>query len=289
MFNSFKPKLYHWLVFTKDCFQTYNPLLKDSRELSKIVKRSLVLLKESNRSAIIKKYSDHIFAHIVGMYLTILSWHEGIQLLGLSNQRLNMLAFLRPELDALLIFLFFLEPKDNVNEIEKRVNQYIDWIKVKMFQNMERSSKLSIVDIIPGMEEYKNEVRANYEKVKEKYKHLDKEWRVLEATSSFLSNKNKLAKLYGIEDFYNHVYTEASATIHIADISDRMQYYMDSNKAGYIYDLTPSSAFWQLALSNKVLIISIEKFAKFFGLERQINKLLNKVFKDVDYDQDKIP
>lgn len=279
IFSTFQSKLHHWCTFTKSCFSTYNPLLKDARELSKIVQKSMILLNESDRIAILERYFDPSIAHIIGMYLTIYSWHEGIQILGVSNQKLNALTFIRPQLEALLIFLFFTEPNDDMVEVEERVENYLDWVIVKMYQNMTRSSKFHLVKIVPGMKEYEETVRTNYEYVKKKYEYSGKKLKALENSYSFIPNKRKLAKSQGIEDLYSHVYAETSATIHIADISDRMYYHRDSTKVGYIYNSIPENAVWQMALSNKIEVVGIRRFGKFFGIEQQITKLLSKVFR----------
>ncbi len=280
IFSSFGVKIYYWIQFTKGCITTDNPLLKDARKLSKIAKKSLKLIKEADRTMINKKYFESTIAYIIGLYLMIESWHDGIQLLGLTNQKLNMLTFLRPQLETLLIFFYFTEPKDNISEVEKRVNKYLDWVIIKMYQNMQDSSKLSVIKIIPGMKEYEEKVRENYETLKEKYKHKEADLKKLEKSYSFLSNKYILAKSYSIEDLYGHVYAETSSTIHIADISDRMQPYIDSWKGGFIYNSAPKNAFWQLFISNRIMVVTIKRFAEFFNLQKQIKQFFNEIIKN---------
>lgn len=268
-------KIKHSLVYIFRCFRNDNDLLIQSAKLQRLVKFSIRIINKSIRDDL--KHDKHhlIVSHIYGMYIISTRYHQSVQSLILNGFVLNSFNLLRSQLESLLIFLFFIEPKDNLKEIENRINKYRDWITIRMYDNYQATSKLSLLTDIYKDKSADQYIIDNYNEVKNKYnkKQFDDLNR-----PSFIKDKTKLADEFGFKELYKHIFKETSANIHIADISDRL--FWDESKiySGFVYDETHANSFWPVILSNMLLFYLILNFVVFFELKPLLIPRLAKIF-----------
>jgi hypothetical protein len=287
LFSALNAKLYHWYQFTISCFGEFGFQVKEARELSKLAINVINLLPKSDKYPLVADFLDDFILHLMGIYFTTISHHDAIQSLTLSGHGLNCMMILRSQLEAVLIFLFITEPDLDLKQVKLRIENYLDWIKVKMKQNMERSSKL-IFYIEKCNDDFKASVIRNYEAVLEKYVNNQQEFNRILRSSSFLKDKRSIAEINGIENLYEHIYSESSAAIHVADISDRMR--EDENFPFNIYSYIirhNRGALWPLMLSNLLEVYAIRRLAKFFSIDSIVEPLLIKIFMKKEIKRDK--
>jgi hypothetical protein len=225
LFYGINAKLYHWHQFTKSCLSEYGFQVKEARELSKLGMDIINYFDKSTKKDISKgidleNYNDS-FSYIFAIYFTTISHHDAIQVLSLSGHGLNSMMILRAQLEILLILLYITEPDRDLKEVMYRIDYYADYIKVKMKQNMDKSLNFPFYNYKCD-NDFKDSIINNYKEVCSKYINSNK-FKSLEKCTSFPINKKKLAEEYKIKDLYDCVFAESSASIHAADISDRMQ------------------------------------------------------------------
>jgi len=223
---------------------------------------------------------EDFMAHILGIYFTTVGHHDSIQFLSVARHELEALIVLRPQMEALLTLLYFIEPHDDLEEVFSRVDKYRDWLLVKMKRNMDRSYKFDLLDSITKTDDFQKTVLANYGTILEKYRGVDKELKLITHSHSFLKDKRSVASAFEIEDLFDHIYAEASASIHIADISDRMQKSEKPNFYGYEYSIqNKGTGFWALLMSNMIMIHAINNLSKFLGVEETIKPKVMNIIK----------
>jgi hypothetical protein len=282
LFYGINAKVYHWYQFTKSCLGEYGFQVKEARELSKLGMNIIKYFDQSAKREFFKKvkledFSDS-FSYIFGVYFTTLSHHDAIQILSLSGHGLNSLMILGSQLETLLILLYMTEPDMDLREVMDRIDYYIDYVKVKMKQNMEKSLNLSFYSYKCN-DEFNSSIFSNYEEVCSKYLNNNK-IKILKNCTSFPMNKKKLAEKYNIKELYDCIFAESSASIHATDISDRMQRIDDLTMSGFKYTISHSKGYlWSLMMSNLVQYHSILYFSKFFGIDHILRPKLLKIFK----------
>ena len=174
---------------------------------------------------------------------------------------------------------YLISPKSDIKEVEKRVEAYREWIMVKMYNNSQKSRDFDFFNIHPSHQGYMKNVEENYIFVKDKYKNSPDHFKKIEKAQSFIDNKRKLAKECEIEDLYLAVFSETSATVHIADISDRMIKESGDAFEGYQYKLSSSSESMMLSgISNMLLIKAVFDFCDFFDFSQDTIK---EIFKNI--------
>jgi hypothetical protein len=274
--SSLSVKLYHWKQFTKYCFSERGDQLKEARQLTKLGMSILSYLPQSKRDDIQVEHFEPFVAHILGIYYTTLGHHDSIQSLALSGHSLDSMIILRSQLESILVFFYVTEPQDNLFEVYNRTDMYRDWVAIKMKQNMDKSAKLDLFRLILK-DDFKTSVNDNYEIVKEKYAEIPSEFNRLEKAHNFLSHqlRESVATKFGVLGPYNHIYAESSATIHFADIGDRMR---STEDAMYRFTIrNKQGAFWPITLSNLLQFKCIKQFGVFFGIESIITPLIEKI------------
>ena len=246
-----------------------------SSQISKVAKKCLANISNMQRDDLNTENFESFIAHILGVFSYVVSYHESISFLSLAGHSLNGLTLLRSQLEAYLIFTYLINPKFDLNEIEKRVDRYRDWVMVKMYLNSKKSKNFELFTINPAHDPYLEQVEKNYLLVKEKYKDSPEIFRELEKSQSFLKNKREVARQCEIEELYLGIFTETSATVHLADISDRMISSESEDFDGYIYKFSSNTEAMMLSgISNTLLIRAISDYMEFFDLPKELKEKL---------------
>jgi len=270
-------KLHHWYQFTKFCFSERGDQIREARQLTKLGMSVFSLLPQSSRDDLRIEHFDPFVAHVFGIYLSAVGHHDAVQTITLAGHSLDSMILLRSHLETLLVFFYVTEPQDDLDQVFLRTDKYRDWVVIKMKQNFERSLKLDLVRSIV-QDSFKGKVFENYAIVQEKYLDEEAELHRLENLNNFLNpaERRAVATKFGIEDLYEHIYAESSASIHFADIGDRMYEISDSK---YRYTIRhKNGAFWPVMLTNMLQFKCIQQFGMFFGVEGQLTPKLQIIF-----------
>jgi hypothetical protein len=275
-FSAIGSKLHHSFQFALYCFSERGKEIKEARMLYKFAMGSMSFFSESTREDIGGEDIEPFLGHILGVYYSSIGHHDAVQKLALSGHSLDSLILLRTQLETILAFFYLTEPHDNLLEIFKRTERHRHWIAVKMKQNMDESLKLNLLPNFIN-EDYRNSVNRNYDIVLKEYSTSPQEIKNFEKASSFLTRHERetIASKFGIEGFYNHIFAESSASIHFADIGDRMQQ-IEPGRFRYT-TRNAHTAFWPLMLSNLLQVKCIQQFGKFFGVEPIITPRLQDI------------
>lgn len=161
-------KLYHWWQFTKNCFRIQNPFLLQAKKLIQVSNKAIRLSNTSKRAFIFQEYGNAWLPCMFGIYFTAVNYHKTVQTLALSGYGLNALHIVRSQLETLLIFCHFTEPGEDFIEIDRRVTQYLDWLVVKMYVNMVKSSDFPVLQALSNYECYVQQVKNNYHELEKK-------------------------------------------------------------------------------------------------------------------------
>jgi Family of unknown function (DUF5677) len=277
LFSAFQAKLYHWIQFTKFCFSERGAQLTEARQLTKLGMSVLSRLDYSTRSDLTIEHFEPFVAHIFGIYYAAVGHHDAIQSLALSGHSLDTFILLRSQLETILTFFYVTEPQTDLTEVCKRTDSYRDWVMVKMKQNLEKSQKFELLRAVQS-KNFDDTVYGNYDALKEKYSRSPGQFAKLEKMNNYLnrSQREEIATKFGMEGLYHHVYAESSASIHSADISDRMR---PIGPSRYRYTIRyKHGAFWPLAISNLMQRNCIAQFGKFFGIESNLMPSLKDIF-----------
>lgn len=247
---------------------------RDSKDLNKAAKRCLYYIDKMERDDFLDNDVDIFIARLIGVFTVGISYQEAITLLCLTGHGLNSSTLVRSQLEAFLI-LFYLIESDDLDKVAQRVVLYEDWVMIKMYLNSKKSGTYELFTINKSHREYLEHVEANYLRIKAKYSNNETLFKELEKSQSFLKNKRDIAVAADIEDLYNAVFSETSATVHIADISDRMME-VDNDYEYRIY--SSEHSMMMTGLSNILLVKSIVLFTTFFKFSKETKK---KIFKNV--------
>ena len=277
-FFSLPAKLHHWFEFTRFCFSEQSFQIREARQLTKLGMSVVHLLPESTRDDLKVIHFEPFLAHILGIYYSAVGHHDAVQTIALAGHGLDSLILLRPHLETLLVFLYVTEPQNELNEVFKRTDEYRDWVCVKMKQNMDRSRKLDLYRTIMDRDTFRDMVETNYAIIQGKYLDNKGALKRLEKLSSFINNaeRERIASKFNMADLYHYIFAESSASIHFADIGDRMQETGDSKYRFPIRD--KRGALWSVLVSNLLQIRCIRQFGEFFGLESHLTPKLQRIF-----------
>lgn len=271
-----KLKLYYWWQYTKNCLRIENPFLLQARRLNQVSNKAIQLSNTSERAFIFQEYGDAWLPYLLGIYFTAVNYHKTVQTLALSGFGLNALHIVRSQIEALLIFCHFIELHDNFIEIDKRVTRYLDWLVAKMYVNMVKSSDFHILQALSNYDRYVQLVKENYHKLERKYEENKHGLEDLRNSSSFLHNKPAIAEKYGFKSLYYHIQAECSASIHIADLPDRMKELSTEYWKEFDFNISIDEARWALFLSNMLQVFLIKQFATFFDIHEMISPMLQQ-------------
>ena len=264
--------------FTRASFSNNGFDIDTAYQLKEAAKNCLIYIDYSEKNFDAENFEDFI-SDILGVYSTIISYHESIYFLCLAGHGLNSSVLLRTQLEAYLIFYYLISPKTNLKEVEERVNFYRDWMMVRMHLNSKKSKNFELFTINPEHASYLIAVEENYNFVKNKYKATPDLFKKLEESQSFLKDKKQVAKEADIESLYMSIFSETSATVHIADISDRKIHIMDEDFEGYRYEFSSNDKSMLVSgISNILLIKAMSGFLEFFEIPMSVKE---KIFKKI--------
>lgn len=253
-------------VSAKDCDA------KTSYRVNKAAKRCIEYFGEKQRSDLKTEHFEAFESYLLGVFSSIISYQESVTYLCLAGHGLNSTVLLRSQLEAYLLFNYLIEPQNDLAEIEKRVDEYKDWVMIKMYLNSNKSKQFELFNTNASHTSYLTSVEENYNFVKEKYKD-DPLFNDLKKRQSFVKDKLAVARNRDIEDLYQAIFSESSATVHLADISDRMTPFTTKESDGYIYEFSSKKESPMIiSLSNVLLINSIVDFILFFEFEESIKE-----------------
>lgn len=271
-------KLRYIFGFIKSCYSNKGLNSGVSYAFNKASRECFIYLKYMERRDLQIEHFDSFIAHILGVYSSIISYHDSISYLCLAGHSLNSSTLLRSQLESYLIFYYLISPKTNIEEIENRVDAYRDWVMIKMYHNSQKSKNFDLFTLNPEHKPYLQDVEKNYNYVKDKYKDFPELFEKLNS-QSFLKNKRQIAKEANIEDLYLGIFTETSATVHLADISDRMQNESREGYDSYSYKFSSNNESMMISgVSNILLIKAINDFVDFFEYPKDVRM---KLFKNV--------
>jgi hypothetical protein len=118
---------------------------------------------------------------------------------------------------------------------------------------------------------------VSYNELEKQYQGRENEFEPLKRQVSFLKDKPGIAERHGFKSLYAHIYAESSASIHLADISDRIEEVLTDAQREYHFNTLIDEARWALFLSNMLRLFQIKQFAKFYAIEDTIVPMLKKV------------
>ena len=264
--------------FIISSFKSHGFDSKLSSQLTKVSMRCFAYLNRMGRTDLNKEKSfDSFIESILGIYSSIISYNDSISCLCYIGHGLNSSVLLRSQLEAYLIFKYFTFPKDDIKEIKNRVNRYNDWVKVRMYINSKKSKDFDLFNLDTNLDSYLKMVEENYNYVRNKYKDNPNIMNDLEKSTSFIKEKKKLAKEFGIENLYLGVFSETSASVHIADISDRMFSIKQQGIKRYAFHIRSSKECTMISdVSNTLLVKAIEDFIEFFDYSSDIKDMIFK-------------
>jgi len=247
--------------------------------MSSAAKKCLYYIDKTERTDLLEEDFDFYLASLIGVFSVGMSYQEAITFLCLTGHGLNSSTLVRSQLEAFLILYYLTMPGDDLEEVERRVVLYEDWVMIKMYLNSKKSSTYELFTLHKSHSSYLENVEENYSILKDKYKDNPGLFKELEKSQSFIKNKREIAIAAEIEDLYNAVFSETSATVHIADISDRMEMENGDDTDGYQYHLySTDQSMMMTGLSNILLLKSIGVFVDFFKYSRDTKR---SIFKNV--------
>lgn len=249
-------------------------LICDAYSLDRIARFSIRKIKDSPREDLKNMEMHVLLSFLIGMYYETIKYHKAVVGLILSGHASCAFNLIRSQLEALLIFLYFVDPGEDIQEVQNRTNEYQNWIAIKMYDNNKKSIRLDLLKDFLDNDEYIGNLERNYNGVKAELS--ESEFKRLEKSHSFLKNKPQIAEKYDFKDLYNHIQAESSASIHIADISDRLNWVEEPFYVGYEYNENGVVPFWPLLLTNALQVYLLLGFTRFFKLQKSLLPKLEK-------------
>ena len=258
-----RSKISVWWKYTKSTFKTKNAFLPMALKLDDI---AISCLREIENTKSCKEIlaNPDLAQFFFAPYATSLNYHQAIVSASMSQYGLSSFSLVRPQLEAGLIFLYFCDSK-NDHELFHRIESYQDWVVLKMYENANKSNEFEFMSHLSQHESYMHQIQNNYETLMNKYSTRSDELKKLKRPS-FLHNKRAIAKAHDIEGLYLHVQAEASASIHISDVSDRVSYEIISNQITYDLNTNSDESYWILMLSNLLQLNTVKSMAKTFDI-----------------------
>lgn len=271
-----KSKLSEWLKYTKYAIKTKNHNLPVSKKLEKAGFRCLDEMSKTDMGQVIAR-DPNCCQFFFSPYTTSLNYHQAIMSASLSGSSLSNFVLVRPQLESALIFLYFINAS-SIEQLFERVEEYYDWVAVKMYQNSKKSDEFDFANHITSNEDFKDKITVIYEIVIKKYGNREQELKKLNR-ASFISNKRNMARLYDIEGLFLHVQAETSSNIHISDVSDRSSYDILGDEVLYSFNDNKNDCFWAQVLSNMIQTTLIKEATKYFDTPNILKEELNKYLK----------
>jgi Family of unknown function (DUF5677) len=258
-------------IFTSNCISTEKLPISMAKRLLKIASKNVIKnIPKSRRNDFNIDDFENIFVTIFERFYSIISYHESILYLCINKHGLNSMVNLRTELESTLIFFYLIDPFDDLLEIEKRIEEYDEWVIVQSYKNFQKTKNYKFLEC-KDMSDYDEIVTTNYNRLKTKYGENIKQF----DRPSFLKDKPSIAKKYDFIDTYYHIFKESSATIHGADCNDRIEF--NKNDGSYLFRKSGDFGFWPLIHSNLLLGYAIKGISRFLKIEDNILPLLEKV------------
>ncbi|XCN72620.1 MAG: DUF5677 domain-containing protein [Candidatus Electrothrix aestuarii] len=225
---------------------------------------------------------EEYFYRILGVHYSIIGIYDAIFELSVCGHSSVTYSLLRMQMENFLILIYLTEDKNNLAQVNARIEEYEDWIKIKMFQNNKRSKNFDLYRQFASSEKYTQTVKNNYLLTKEKYSLNINDFKALEKRPSFLKDKRKIAQLVSLEEVYDHIVADGSATIHCADLYDKIDSTLEEDTVEYSFNIRPTHySPWVLLLSNFLIQKQLLYLADFFHLsEKKKNELKNTLFRD---------
>lgn len=271
-------KIKYILRFIRSSFKTNGFYASKSFALNKAAKHCISNISYIGRDDLREEHFQEFVAHILGIFSCIVSYQESISFLCLSGHALNSSILLRSQLESRLIFHYLIAEKKDIEETKKRVNEYLDWVMIKMYNNSKKSKDFDLFTISPHHADYLKNVAENYQMVKRKYTDNPQKFKRLNDSQSFLPNKRQIAKDCDIEDLYLGIFSETSATTHLADISDRVIMNIENGHEHVTIKFSSDNeSMFISGVSNIMLISAIGDFMDYFEFSKEHKK---KIFKN---------
>jgi len=257
-----------WREVTGQIFNSSTSLLHTSRQLSRASQTLVSRIGSNDRSAELVAALGDLMTFIVGAHSMVLAHHESVRILSTLDHGLEAFVNLRAQLEAALTLFYLISHDDSLDEVMAKCLDYSDWIIVKMHQNLARSRTFAPARALMESDSYASTVEANYNEIVDRYATNPGRLEKLKKAVSFVPDKRAIAKQYGIEDLYAHVFAEASATVHQADLSDRSLWRRESRWKRQLFRIRNRKAgFWPVFCSVMIQAVELRIFAEFLGLE----------------------
>ncbi|MDO9105281.1 MAG: hypothetical protein Q7U57_10000 [Methylovulum sp.] len=193
-----KAKLSEWFKYTNSTIRANNKLLPMATKLDNVALLCLKEIEKTEKGQFILQ-SPHLSQFFFSSYATSLHYHQAIVSASLSKYSLNNLVLIRPQLEAAIIFLYFIDSSSE-EELFNKVERYHDWVVVKMHQNSCKSSKLHFVQHLSTHKSFVEQINKNYLVLTQKYAGREKEFNKLSNSSSFVLDKSFVARQNGISN-----------------------------------------------------------------------------------------
>ena len=271
----FSTKWKYWLAYTKSCVRVDNSFLDMARDLEGLGFEILASIgkTEKGRQLLLPDRGGALF---MGVLAAAVSYHATAACLALSNYGQNGWVILRPQLEATLILLYFID-SDSVEEIEEKLDAYSDWVIAKGYYNGQRSESFEAVRLLDNHEASAEHMEALFDSVRKKYESDPDRLRRIRNSPSFLGDKRAVAEKYDITELYLHVFAESSFSIHAADAADRAFRIANSDSVGYEINTHLDDSFWMLMLSNLIAFRLCTAVVEYFDLEPIIGPVVGDV------------
>ncbi len=260
-----------WRDLSWEIFRSRHRLLRVSQRLSEEGQALIPRIGLVERSkAVLETLGDHL-TPLVALHSMVLAHVDAVRILASLAHGLEATANLRAQVEAALTLMHLIQPGDDLQQVLLRCDSYLDWVMIKMYMNARKSREFALYKPFLTAGTYAASVDANYKTVCEKYADRPQELKRLARATSFVPDKLEAAKLLGIGGLYSHIYAEASATIHLADVSDRTATLSNGQQVLKLFRIRNRGAgFWPLFCSTIVMTAELKALATFLGLEHTL-------------------
>ncbi len=153
---------------------------------------------------------------------------------------------------------------------------------VKMHMNAKKSQDFDFFNIHPSHSDYMSATEDNFIYVKNKHVNDPKAFKSIVDSQSFLKDKAEIARQCDIEQLYKGIFSQTSATVHVADLSDRMDTYVEEETEFYTYKLGSHNESTMIGgTANILLVKALVDFSRFFQIKpsKKIDRLTKSILK----------
>ncbi len=253
------------------------PLTKLAKELLHLSIDAIDNIDRRKRSDFNNDHFQDFIQYLIGLFATLTGYLDAAIILTKNGHGFSTVSLLKSQMEALLIFLYFIEPYDNFYEINRRVAIFNDWQILKSRNNLRYVKNCKLLNELWDVSNYEKMVENDYKIVCDLYEDKS-EFTNLKNSREFLKEKNKIAARHGIANIYELIETQFAGSIYVGDLDYDVRFDSEKDTAFLDFSIKQNGAILPLILVMQLQEKLIREWSEFIGIEDIIIPKLEKIF-----------